>query len=179
MPHFILYTPAGERELYQCCFSLLKLLEVYNLKPPAVVVPVVCTDRPAGVEAFTSFFHDFRILPPYAPGLSERLKAEGTVLQPRADEYFAGPLPGEGAGSGWATALATYQDIPPFAELVEAFLRKYQEESIPNQVKRVHGLPIDRIREESRRFSGLPLHQRWLRRLMGREWSVRRAVEKL
>lgn len=176
MSNFILYAPASQRELYQCCFSLLKLLEVYNLKPPPGLVPAVCTGQPALVEGFTTFFDDFRILDPCNEAM---LEGAGKVIRPLPDEYPVGPVDALFSGAPSAPVLATYRDIPHFPELLEALLRKYQEESIPNQVKRVHALPIARIREESRRYAGLPLPQRWLRRLMGREWSVRRTVEKL
>jgi hypothetical protein len=44
-----------------CRYSLLKYLEVHNLKPPANTAVYVYTDQPAFFESFISFFHRFEI----------------------------------------------------------------------------------------------------------------------
>jgi hypothetical protein len=44
-----------------CRYSLLKYLEVYNLKPPADTAVYVYTDQPASFESFIPFFQQFEI----------------------------------------------------------------------------------------------------------------------
>lgn len=49
--------------LNECRFSLLKLLQVYNLRPPAGLGAIVYTDKPQAFEAFIPFFKAFALEP--------------------------------------------------------------------------------------------------------------------
>ena len=63
----------------ECRFSLLKLLQVYNLRPPAGLGVVVYTDQPQAFEAFIPFFVRFVLEPVNEALLKEWIAGTGYV----------------------------------------------------------------------------------------------------
>lgn len=62
MQNYILYQAYGSIDhINECRYSLLKYLQVYNLKPPAQTTVVVYTDQPALFDSFTAFFTQFQM----------------------------------------------------------------------------------------------------------------------
>ena len=59
----ILYIVVSLDEVYECAYSILKYLEVYNLKPPIDHSLIVYTNYPDILEAYGSFFHQFQLRP--------------------------------------------------------------------------------------------------------------------
>jgi hypothetical protein len=62
MPNFIVYHVSSVEEIHECAYSLLKCLDLYNLKPPADLAVAIYTDQPALLESYGSFFHSFEML---------------------------------------------------------------------------------------------------------------------
>src|SRR5579875_3401465 len=61
MPKYILYIAYSLDEVYECAYSILKYLEVYNLKPPPNHTLVIYTNYPQLLEAYGSFFNQFEL----------------------------------------------------------------------------------------------------------------------
>ncbi len=62
MQNYILYQAYGSIDhINECRYSLLKLLQIYNLKAPASTTVVIYTDQPAMFDAFTPFFQQFEM----------------------------------------------------------------------------------------------------------------------
>jgi hypothetical protein len=112
MQNFILYQAhSGIDHINECRYSLLKYLEVYNLKPPANIGFIIYTDQPALFEIFTPFFHYFELKEISTnqiqewmgqARLSHRVKLEilrefldhvtGNLLYLDSDTYITGPI---------------------------------------------------------------------------------------
>lgn len=60
MQNHLLYLAFGEEYINECKYSILKLLEFYNLRPPEIQVHVF-TDKPQEFESMIPFFHRFEI----------------------------------------------------------------------------------------------------------------------
>lgn len=60
MQNSLLYLAFGEEYINECKYSILKLLEFYNLRPPMIQVHVI-TDKPQEFENLVPFFHHFAI----------------------------------------------------------------------------------------------------------------------
>src|SRR5689334_13685948 len=61
MRKFILYIAHSLDEVYECAYSILKYLEVYNLKPPMDHALIIYTPYPDMLEAYGSFFNQFEL----------------------------------------------------------------------------------------------------------------------
>lgn len=68
--------------------------------------------------------------------------------------------------------IAQYNDLKEFRELLRKFFSKYQEESVPNQLKLIHHLDAALIQKQKKEFQKLPLHQKLYRRITGKHWSI-------
>ena len=84
MQNHLLYCAYGLPHSNECRYALLRLLSVYNLKPPAALSVTVYTDRPALFEAFAPFFNGFRMKPPPST-TSDPHKTKIEVLRDAAD----------------------------------------------------------------------------------------------
>src|SRR5688500_12374806 len=62
MPNYIIYFADTTDEVNECAYSLLKYLDVYNLKPPADQTLVLHTVKPALLEAYGAYFRGFRLV---------------------------------------------------------------------------------------------------------------------
>lgn len=63
----------------ECRFSLLKFLQVYNLRPPADTGVIVYTDKPQAFEAFLPFFKTFVLEPVNEALLKQWIAGTGYV----------------------------------------------------------------------------------------------------
>ena len=61
MQNYILYFASSQDEHYECCYSLLKYLDLYNLKPPKEHSVVLYSNNPALLEAYGSYFNSFEL----------------------------------------------------------------------------------------------------------------------
>src|SRR6478735_4340172 len=61
MPNRIIYCLASVDEIYECSYSLLKYLGVYNLKPPVDHELLIYTTKPALLEAYGAYFNHFQL----------------------------------------------------------------------------------------------------------------------
>lgn len=178
----ILYIAFTPDEVHDCAYSILKYLEVYNLNPPADHALVVYTGYPGMLEAYGSFFHSFelRAIPPNATreSLIEKVTRETgaenllylnayTYPVSEIDECFA-------PGAGTEGSTVSYRNLKEFRILLREFFRRYQEESVPNQVKLVHNLNAKEIERQKDEFERLPFAEKWWRKIIGRGWSISR-----
>ena len=62
MPNYIIYIADRKEEINECAYSLLKYLDIYNLKPPPSHSVVIYTTEPAMLEAYGSYFTSFRLV---------------------------------------------------------------------------------------------------------------------
>jgi hypothetical protein len=62
MPNYIVYHVSSVEETHECAYSLLKCLDLYNLKPPADLAVAIYTGQPALLESFGSYFNSFELL---------------------------------------------------------------------------------------------------------------------
>jgi hypothetical protein len=72
-----------------------------------------------------------------------------------------------------AKYIYTYSNLPEFSQLLEAFFRKNDEESIPNQVKLVHHIDAAAILQQKEAYSRQPLFKKWLQLISGKRWTIR------
>jgi hypothetical protein len=218
MPNQIVYIATTPSQVHECAYSLLKHLDVYNLKPPADQLVLVYTTEPAMLEAYGSFFNHFDLkqvkgnggLPQFQSILDEHpgnflyldthvypvreiepifcdmgkgklflKKKQGTeglgfsILGLNAVQRV--PVQSLLSGKNYESAeecLAAYEDLREFNLLLRDFFKKYQVESVPNQVKLLHHVDAQKIQEQKRKYQNLPFHQRVLRKLTGKGWRI-------
>ena len=216
MPNRVLYLAATPDEVHQCAYSLLKYLEVYNLKPPAENSLVIYTNDPASLELYGSFFSHFELREAGVSTVDAILRSaaagfDGNLLYMACNAYPVRPLEplfnaiqsgtvfsaqsfNEKTRSkdirvmGWNSgALATppgtegreldnfiaqYSNIREFNSFLQYFFRRYQEESVPNQVKLIHNVDALSIQQKRDAFKQLPFYVRWIRKALGKGWSI-------
>ncbi|MBO9682395.1 MAG: hypothetical protein J7502_06990 [Flavisolibacter sp.] len=171
MQKSILYIASTLDEVYECAYSILKYLEVYNLKPPASHSLVVYTKYPELLETYGSFFNQFqlRTLPENADKQSilEQFKKEAgeDVFYFDSNTYPVKQIDDE-------KSIQSYKGLKEFKVLLKDFFGRYQEESVPNQVKLIHNVDAKEIEIQKKKFENLPITSKWLRKLMGRGWSI-------
>ena len=242
MPNYILYHASSVDEIYECSYSLLKYLGLYNLKPPADHAVVIYTCKPALLEAYGPFFNSFELREigekeqvtrhkdsrqnghsiQTGEGNASALKKmldmyKGNVLYMPSNAYpikelnslfnainrgaiYGGEqnraqqieqasrnLPILGFNSqqhGVDTVLQRgqtqpigqfieqYHELKEFRTLLRDFFKRYQEESIPNQVKLMHSINARQIQDQKNKFKKLPLLTRMLRTIRGKGWDI-------
>lgn len=153
-------------KINKCRYALLKYLEAYNLKPPADVAVVVHTDQPAFFESYIPFFHKFEI-----KGIVEtQIKKEGGK-----DNFLNS---NESKDSIQVPQLKDYDKLKEFGQLLFAFFKKNEEESIPNLIKLARHLDIDAIQKDKKEYDALPFYKKWLQTLSGKKWSIKKYEKK-
>lgn len=173
MQNHILYIAASLDEVYQTAYSILKYLEVYNLKPPAGHKLVVYTNHPDLLEVYGSFFSDYELKPLPATADKKAIVREftqeqdGKVLYMDSNSYPVNKLDEQPDRN-----IKCYKELKEFKFLLKDFFGRYQEESVPNQVKLMHHVDAKEIEREKREFERLPLAAKWLRKFMGKGWSI-------
>jgi len=71
-----------------------------------------------------------------------------------------------------ADFIAQYQELREFRFLLKDFFSRYQEESVPNQVKLVHPVDAAAIQAQKQDFQQLPLYVRLLKKITGKGWRI-------
>jgi hypothetical protein len=167
----ILYIAFTLDEVYECAYSILKYLEVYNLKPPVGHSLVIYTNYPDLLETYGSFFNRFelRSVPEGATRqslISEFKKEAGeNVLHFSPDTYPVKEVEDD-------NSIECYKDLKEFKILLKDFFGRYQEESVPNQVKLIHNVDAKEIEKQKNSFERLPLASKLFRKLIGKGWSI-------
>ena len=221
MQNYILYFASSQDEHYECCYSLLKYLDLYNLKPPKEHSVVLYSNNPALLEAYGSYFNSFELkelkgdlksifdqykgniiyLPSNAYPVKELetlfaamgraaiYKGKDPVPQPEPNDQQLPVIAFNNLNQDINFILrssntqninefvAQYDDLKEFRQLLRDFFKKYQEESVPNQVKLMHSIDAMQIQEEKNKFKNLPLLQRLMRKMMGKGWSIGKRFE--
>ena len=171
MQKSILYIATSTDEAYECAYSILKYLEVYNLKPPIGHSMVVYTNTPHLLEAYGTFFSRFELRP--LPVNTDKLsiisdfqkEAGGSVLYFTSNEYLVTDV-------NSIESVQSYKGFHEFKVLLKDFFRRYQEESVPNQVKLIRNVDPKRIEKEKKRFETLPLASKWFKKIIGKGWNI-------
>ncbi|MFL5809629.1 MAG: hypothetical protein ACJ749_08910 [Flavisolibacter sp.] len=233
MPNYIIYQAISTDEINECSYSLLKYLDLYNLKPPPDHSVVIYSGKPALLEAYGSFLNSFELkeIKEKEQGTREKetrsskastLKAlldtyKGNMLYlpsnaypiKQLDSLFSAINRGAIYGSTQSLINQTphanlnlpiigfnsqqhaidmvlqrgqtqpigqfieqYRDLKEFRTLLRDFFRRYQEESIPNQVKLMHSINARQIQDQKNQFKKLPLLTRMMRTMMGKGWDI-------
>ena len=171
MQKSILYITVSLDEVYECAYSILKYLEVYNLKPPVDHSLTIYTNYPELLEAYGSFFNRFelRSIPPNADKqmiIEEFRKEVGeNVLYLDCNTYPVKQVDDD-------KSIECYKNLKEFKILLKHFFGRYQEESVPNQVKLIHNIDAKKIEKEKNSFENLPLTSKWFRKLVGKGWDI-------
>jgi len=172
MQQTILYIAFTLDEVYECGYSILKYLEVYNLKPPSDHSMVVYTNYPDLLEAYGSFFNQFDLRPiPENRNkqsiLSEFKQESGEkVLYFNSNEYPVKEVDDKTKG------VESYKGLQEFKILLKDFFGRYQEESVPNQVKLLRNINAKDIEREKNKFENLPLASKLFRKMIGKGWHI-------
>ena len=64
--------------------------------------------------------------------------------------------------------IECYKDLKEFKILLKDFFGRYQEESVPNQVKLIHNVDAKEIEKQKNKFNELPLASKWFRKMIGK-----------
>ena len=70
--------------------------------------------------------------------------------------------------------IAHYYPYPEFDAWLRYFFKRYQEESVPNQVKLLQHIDARTIASDRNRFLKQPVYTRILQRLTGKAWNLSR-----
>lgn len=170
MQKSILYIAFSPDEVFECAYSILKYLEVYNLKPPADHSLTVYSNHPELLEAYGTFFNRFelRSIPEKANRQSiidEFKEAKDSILYLDTNVYPVKEVSND-------KAVESYKNLKEFNILLKDFFKRYQEESVPNQVKLIHNIDAKKIEKEKNAFERLPLASKLFRRIIGRGWNI-------
>lgn len=171
MQKSILYIAVSLDEVYECAYSILKYLEVYNLKPPIDHTLVVYTNYPDLLEAYGSFFHRFELRP--LPANTDKQTIIDQFKKETGEEvlhFDTNTYPVKQVDDD--KSFASYENLKEFKLLLKDFLGRYQEESVPNQVKLIHNLDAREIEKQKNEFERLPLASKWIRRIAGKGWNI-------
>jgi hypothetical protein len=171
MQKSILYVATTVDEVYECAYSILKYLEVYNLKPPADHSLVVYTNHPDLIEAYGTFFNRFQLRPIPAGSDKQSIISQftsevgGKVLYFDSNEYPVNYI-------NTYESVQSYKGLNEFKVLLKDFFRRYQEESVPNQVKLMRNVDPKRIEKDKKRFQTLPFASKWFQKIIGKGWNI-------
>lgn len=77
------------------------------------------------------------------------------------------------------SVIMHYPDFKEFNFLLRYFFKRYQEESIPNQVKLAASLNANEILERRNAFKKLPLYSRLIKTISGKGWGMKEVMRKL
>ena len=171
MQKYILYIASSLNEVYECAYSILKYLEVYNLKPPAEHSLILYTNNPDLLEAYGSFFNRFEWRPLPANTTKELIvfnfkkEAGENVLYFHPNTYPVNKIDLD-------NSIECYKNLKEFSVLLKDFFGRYQEESVPNQVKLLHNIDAKKIEDQKKAFENLPFSLKWFKKLTGKGWHI-------
>ena len=80
--------------------------------------------------------------------------------------------PGQLKGSLPGECIAQYGNVKDFQALLRYFFKRYQEESVANQVKLIQRIDARTIEREHIAYQRLPFYVRWMRKALGRGWRI-------
>jgi len=214
MQNYIIYFVSSQDEHYECCYSLLKYLDLYNLKPPNDHSLVLYCSKPALLEAYSSYFDNFELKEItgdlksifhqvkgniiYLPSNAYPVKEFETLFAAmNRDAIYRGQTKQLESGVQHLPVIAfnnlkqdinfilrsvntqninefvaQYGDLNEFRYLLRDFFKKYQEESVPNQVKLMHSIDALQLQEEKEKFNRLPILQRLMKKMLGKGWDI-------
>lgn len=233
MFNYIIYHVSTIDEINECAYSLLKYLDVYNLKPPADHRVIIYTDQPALLESYGPFLNGFELreivttekdtngllvmIKKFCKEQTGNILYLGTATYPVKDlsMLFSNMERGTVYGSHYPTpklnkaihgvikkdvitvlgfssatrssiddlrlsedlksvkgTIEEYADLSEFRILLKEFFTRNQEESIPNLVKLIHHINARQIQEQKQQYQQLPVHVRFLRKILGRGWHI-------
>jgi len=171
MRKIILYIAVSLDEVYESAYSILKYLEVYNLKPPVDHSLVIYTNYPDLLEAYGSFFHEFE-LKPLPANTDKQAVLEQFKKDAGEDVYYISSNSYPIKQIDDERSIQSYNDLKEFRILLKDFFGRYQEESVPNQVKLIHNVDAKEIEIQKKNFDDLPVTSKWLRKIMGKGWNI-------
>ena len=118
MSNYIIYFANTPDEINACAYSLVKYLDIYNLKPPASHTLVIHTRRPALLESYCAFFSQFEFISQWADGqtrleqvLQFTASRRGNYLYLDSEAYPLKELDSLYSGIGHGTVYAGGQGI--------------------------------------------------------------------
>lgn len=176
----ILYIAFTLDEVYECAYSILKYLEVYNMKPPTDHSLVIYTNYPDLLEAYGSIFHEFQLRPVPKDATKEKMvqafstEVNGKFLHIENNTYPINKFDDSFANDSqdYDQSITSYRDLKEFKILLRDFFGRYQEESITNQVKLLHNVDAKKIEKQKTEFDRLPLTHKWFRKITGKGWHI-------
>jgi hypothetical protein len=171
MRKIILYIAVSLDEVYECAYSILKYLEVYNLKPPVDHSLTIYTNYPEMLEAYGSFFNQFELRPLPANADKQSI-LEQFKKNTGEDIYYISSNSYPIKQIDDETSIQSYNDLKEFKVLLKGFFGRYQEESVPNQVKLIHNVDAKEIEIQKKKFNDLPITSKWIRKFMGKGWNI-------
>lgn len=77
-----------------------------------------------------------------------------------------------------AKYIFEYSSLPEFSQLLDAFFKKTEEESIANQVKLLHHIDVLVIQQQKEQYLQQPLFKKWLQIITGKKWSIKQYESK-
>jgi hypothetical protein len=130
MQNFVLYHAVGQG-VNECKYALLKLLAVYNLKPPADLAMVIFTDSPSSFDVFSPYFQRFEIREGFDKDLlvdyQQLLKSyTGNFLFMDTGGYPVKPL----ESVFYAISNGTIYSLPVERTQLQSWLKQVQEKPI-------------------------------------------------
>lgn len=172
MQKTILYIASTLDEVYECAYSILKYLEVYNLKPPSDHSLIVYTNYPELLDAYGSFFSQFELRP-----ISENRDRQSIISEFKQNDakdvvYFSSDEYPVKEVDDQTKNVESYKGLQEFKILLKDFFGRYQEESIPNQVKLIRNINAKEIETEKHKFESLPFASKMFRKMIGKGWHI-------
>lgn len=171
MQKSILYIAGSLDEVYECAYSILKYLEVYNLKPPIGHSLIIYTNYPELLEAYGSFLNQFELRPLSSNADKQILIEEFKKEAGENIWYFdSNTYPVKQVEDD--KSMECYKNLKEFRILLKDFFGRYQEESVPNQIKLIHNIDAKEIEREKNSFEKLPLTSKWFKKMIGKGWNI-------
>ena len=75
--------------------------------------------------------------------------------------------------------IRSYLHLKTFDQLLQTFFRKNEEESIPNLIKKLQYLDVDKISKDQQAYEALPVYKRWLQTLTRKNWNIKQYEKKI
>jgi hypothetical protein len=183
----VIFTPhPAALDVYGSFFGSFDLREIDPDKPAMDCLRGFCEENEGAVLFLGENTYPVSALEAVFAGI-----AEGNVYAERQEPLGVSVLgfyarsatsPGDAmkvAAKGLDGYLAHYTDLKEFGQLLKDFFTRYQEESVPNQVKLMHNIDAAEIQVQKRQFLKLPLPVRLLKKLTGRGWRVSNYLRKI
>jgi hypothetical protein len=105
--------------------------------------------------------------------LIARLQEQSELTEATLDYNYTKAFQEQGKIKSAAKYIYSYSNLPEFSQLLEAFFKRNEEESIPNQVKLVHHIDAAAIQQQKEAYQQQPLFKKWLQLLTGKKWTIR------